>query len=199
MSPPCRVVVGSNGDRRPLTLLMWEGWVWGPPYRPGNRGPTRSTCSFQLQTGSVCAFQNPKRTNCSGRVSMGSACAFQEPARSNCSWQVPTWSTHWGKNKKKDPWKYEAVSDCHESGSWASLNSPQEVTRSPHGLLHYTHCCTPPQTTIPIAHCTDDTRTEHTADCTEHTADCSEHTADCSDHTTYINHGLPLCRVLFSI
>ncbi len=90
---------------------------------------------------------------------------------------------------------------CHESGSWASLNSPPEVTRSPHGLLHYTHCCTPPQTTIPITHCTDDTRTEHTADCTEHTADCSEHTADCTDHTTYLNHGLllPLVRVLFSI
>ncbi len=72
-------------------------------------------------------------------------------------------------------------------GSWASLNSPPEVTHSPHGLLHYTHCCTPPQTTIPITHCTDDTRTEHTADCT--------------DHTTYLNHGLPLplCRVLFSI
>ncbi len=97
---------------------------------------------------------------------------------------------------------------CHESGSWASLNSPPEVTRSPHGLLHYTHCCTPPQTTIPITHCTDDTRTEHTADCTQHTADCTQHTADCSehtadytDHTTYLNHGLPvsLCRVLFSI
>ncbi len=105
-SPPCRVVVGSNGDRRPHTLLTWEGWVWGPPYRPGNRGPTRSTCSFQLQAGSVCAFQNPKRTNCSGRVSKGSACAFQEPEMSNYFWQVRTWSTcapTEAKTKKKIP------------------------------------------------------------------------------------------------
>ncbi len=65
--------------------------------------------------------------------------------------------------------------------------SPSSTSAPPHGLLHYTHCCTPPQTTIPITHCTDDTRTEHTADCTE--------------HTTYLNHGLPLPlgRVLFSI
>ncbi len=62
---------------------------------------------------------------------------------------------------------------CHESGSWASLNSPPEVTHSPHGLFHYTHCCTQPQTTIPITHYTNDTRTEHTADCIEHTADCT--------------------------
>ncbi len=33
------------------------------------------------------------------------------------------------------------------------------VVPPPHGLLHYTHCCTPPQTTIPIIHCTDDTHT----------------------------------------
>ncbi len=46
---------------------------------------------------------------------------------------------------------------CHKSGSWASLNSPPEVTCSPHGLLYYTHCCTPPQTAIPITHCTEDT------------------------------------------
>ncbi len=32
----------------------------------------------------------------------------------------------------------------------ASFNSPPEVTRSLHGLLHYTNGCTPPQTTIPI-------------------------------------------------
>ncbi len=51
--------------------------------------------------------------------------------------------------------------------------------------------CTPPQTTIPIIHCTDDTHTEHTADCTNHTADCT-------DHTAYLSHGLPLCHC-FSI
>ncbi len=33
------------------------------------------------------------------------------------------------------------------------------VALPPHGLLHYTHCCTPPQTTIPIIHCTDHTHT----------------------------------------
>ncbi len=56
-----------------------------------------------------------------------------------------------------------------------------------HHMTHNTHCCAPPQTAIPITHCTDDTRTKHTADCT--------------DHTTYLNHGLtlPLGRVLFSI
>ncbi len=27
---------------------------------------------------------------------------------------------------------------CHESGVWTSVNSPPEVTHSPHGLLHYT-------------------------------------------------------------
>ncbi len=63
-----------------------------------------------------------------------------------------------------------------EATPWGGGNSPPEFTRSPHGLLHYTLCCTPPQTTIPITHCTDDT-------CTEHTADCSEHTSDYTDHT----------------
>ncbi len=47
---------------------------------------------------------------------------------------------------------------CHESGRLTSFNLPSEVTRSLHGLLHYTNCCTPPQTTIPIIHCTDDTQ-----------------------------------------
>ncbi len=51
------------------------------------------------------------------------------------------------------------IHNCHESGLWTSVNSPPEVTRSPHGLLHYTNCCTPPQTTIPIIHYTDDTHT----------------------------------------
>ncbi len=49
------------------------------------------------------------------------------------------------------------ITRCHESGLWTSFNSPPEVPRSPHGLLHYTNCCTSPQTTIPIIHCTDDT------------------------------------------
>ncbi len=55
---------------------------------------------------------------------------------------------------------------CHESGLWTSTHSPPEVTRSPHGLLHYTNCCTSPRTTVPIIHCTDDT---HTAECTDYT------------------------------
>ncbi len=57
--------------------------------------------------------------------------------------------------------------------------------------LHY--CCTSPQTTIPIIHCTDDT---HTADCTDDT-----YTAGCSDYTPYLSHGLPQSdgRVLYSV
>ncbi len=69
---------------------------------------------------------------------------------------------------------------CHESGLWTSVHSPPEVTRSPHGLLHHTNCCTSPRTTVPIIYCTDDT---HTADCTDYTAD--------SHHTPYLSHGLP--------
>ncbi len=44
------------------------------------------------------------------------------------------------------------------SGSWSYAHSPPEVIRSPHELLHYTHCFTPSQTTIPITRCTDDTQ-----------------------------------------
>ncbi len=83
------------------------------------------------------------------------------------------------------------------SGSWSYAHSPPEVTRSPHELLHNTHCCTPPQTTIPITHCTDDTQliALNTLLIT------LTHTADCTDHTAYLSHGLPLChyRVLLSI
>ncbi len=31
---------------------------------------------------------------------------------------------------------------CHESTLWTSIHSPPEVTRSSHGLLHYTNRCT---------------------------------------------------------
>ncbi len=40
-----------------------------------------------------------------------------------------------------------------------SLSVTNLVALPPHGLLHYTHCCSPPQTTIPIIQCTDDTQT----------------------------------------
>ncbi len=56
----------------------------------------------------------------------------------------------------------------------------RSLTHSPHGLLHYTNCCTLPWTTVPITHCTDDT---HTADCTDYIA--------YSHHTPYLSHGLP--------
>ncbi len=53
--------------------------------------------------------------------------------------------------------------------------------------LHY--CCTSPQTTVSIIHCTDDT---HTADCTDYThthTHTRTHThtnrADCTDYTLY--------------
>ncbi len=43
--------------------------------------------------------------------------------------------------------------NCYESWPCTSVYSPPEVTRSPHGLLHYTNCWT--KTTFPIIHCTD--------------------------------------------
>ncbi len=57
------------------------------------------------------------------------------------------------------------------------------VALPPHGLLHYTHCCTPPQTTFPIIHCTDHTHT-HT-----HTQLIALITR-CTDHTAVSNHTL---------
>ncbi len=74
------------------------------------------------------------------------------------------------------------IHNCHESGLWTSVNSPPEVTRSPHGLLHYTN----------VLHATSDYNSHHPL----HWG----HTSDCTDHTPYINHGLPLplCRVLYS-
>ncbi len=68
----------------------------------------------------------------------------------------------------------------HESGLWTSNHSPPVVTRSSHGLLHYTTVALPPRTTVPIIHCTDDT---HTAVSTDYTAD--------SYHTPYLSHELP--------
>ncbi len=73
---------------------------------------------------------------------------------------------------------------CHESWPWTSVYSPPEVTHSPHGLLHYTNCCTSPKTTFPIIHCTDDTQLISLI----------------THHTRFISLGLPLCdrRVLYA-
>ncbi len=89
---------------------------------------------------------------------------------------------------------------CHESGSWASLNSPPEVTHSPHGLFHYTHCCTQPQNLqFPYnSHYPLHWRYTHWT----HSWSLWTHSwLHCVINTTYLNHGLPLplCRVLFSI
>ncbi len=77
---------------------------------------------------------------------------FRQLCLASCSASVPGHST--------STWTWPSFPPpglCHESGLRTSVNSPPEVTRSPQGLLHYTNCCTPPQTTIPIIHCTDDT------------------------------------------
>ncbi len=81
------------------------------------------------------------------------------------------------------------------SGSWSYAHSPPEVTRSPHGLLHYTHCCTPPQTTNPITHCTDDTQL---IALNSLLITLNTHSWLHWSHG-YLSHGLPLChcRVLF--
>ncbi len=68
---------------------------------------------------------------------------------------------------------------------WTSVYSPPEVTHSPHGLLHYTNCCTSPKTTFPIIHCTDDTQLISLI----------------THHTRFISLELALCdrQVLFSV
>ncbi len=66
------------------------------------------------------------------------------PSPGSTSAPPPSWITLCLDCLEAAPW---GAGLCHKSSSWASLNSPPEVTRSPHELLHYTHCCTPPQTT----------------------------------------------------
>ncbi len=77
------------------------------------------------------------------------------------------------------------------------------VDLPPHGLLHYTHCCTPPQTTFPIIHCTDHTHTHTHTQLIALITQLSPITRSPESHhthTPYKRHSFPLppCRVLFS-
>ncbi len=65
---------------------------------------------------------------------------------------------------------------CHEYGLWTSVHSPPEVTRSPHGLLHYITVALHHRTTIPIIHCTDDTQLSPISHCSDYTSDHNSHT-----------------------
>ncbi len=61
--------------------------------------------------------------------------------------------------------------------------------------LHYTHCCTPPQTTFPIIDCTDHTHTHtHPADCTNHTLHWSHSCLQSHAHLRAITHTIQKTR-----
>ncbi len=100
------------------------------------------------------------------------------PSPGSTSAPPPSWFVRCLERLEAAPW---GGALCHESCPCTPCYSPQEVTRSPHGLPHHTNGCTSPKTTFPITHCTDVSQlialiTQLIALVTNHTADCTNHT-----------------------